>query len=338
MPPPPIVPTQSSPEASWYTVEGEKFGPPGGRRRQEVGKLGAGRVELIQPIAGGHPQQPIRPAGHIGEAEGRAGVGRAGLADGIKAGHLLGAQIETGQIVGKQPDHALRLVDKDAPDPRQAAAVALERVVGELLGLRVEAAQPGLAPRADLHPQIPGLIDRQPGQTRVGEGAGVGRVRQIAGEVARGRVEAVQPAVGRGDPEPAGRVLGQRADLVAADGVGVLGIVLVGDEAVAVVADQAFVGAKPHEAAAGLHHRGDLVAGQAVVDRQVAEAQGGPLVELLPGGRHGALGQRNSRRRSKGHKAKADQDKQCQDAQAYTVVAVHRRDPTLREKAVTGPS
>jgi hypothetical protein len=100
-------------------------------------------------------------------------------------------------------------------------------------------------------------------------------------------VESIHPVVG-GDPQIAVVVFQQILNEVGAQAARVVRVVLVHDEAVAVIAIEAVPGGKPHESAPVLQNVDDVALRQAVVGREMSELQvRDPDVTVLDGDTRG---------------------------------------------------
>ena len=85
-----------------------------------------------------------------------------------------------------------------------------------------------------------------------------------ARELLCARIEAIQPAAPRADPDVAITIFHQRVDGVVTERNGIVGIVFVDGEGVTVVTIEAVLRADPHEAAAVLQKSQSRVLRQAV--------------------------------------------------------------------------
>jgi hypothetical protein len=96
------------------------------------------------------------------------------------------------------------------------------------------------------------------------------------GESVGAAAPARQAAIGNGDPQIVMRILGDRLDEVARQAVGGFAPVTVAKEPMAIVADQAVLGAEPDEPLTVLQRDLDRALGEPVGARQVLEHGGEP--------------------------------------------------------------
>ena len=161
-------------------------------------------------------------------------------------------------------------VHEQGPDLIAGEAVRVIRRREERLerGVRpvgVGAGQPEEAAAVRADPQVPARVPSDGGDV---EPCGL----RIPDDGAGDRVEAVQPARERADPDTSVAIFEEGGDVAARERRGVEGVVAEDDERVPVVAVEPVLRPDPHEPLAVLEEGVDGVLREPIFDRQVAEA------------------------------------------------------------------
>ena len=165
-----------------------------------------------------------------------------------------------------KPDLAMPILYHLA-DPSNKVAIAVISIVSKCSGRWIELVETavfGAKPKRTAT-VLGDALDRGATET-----IGIAGVMKVAGTAFGFRVEFVHPGVG-GDPQIAVIVLHQVLQKVGAQAAGVVGVVFVYDEGVAVIAIEAVPGGKPHEAPPVLQNGNDIALREAIVGGEVGE-------------------------------------------------------------------
>jgi hypothetical protein len=170
--------------------------------------------------------------------------------------------------LANKPDFSLS-IRNDLSDPANKLASAVIAVMSKCSGpwiKLVEAAGFGAKPKTAA------IVSGNARNVSAGNTIRVLGIMKIAGKAFNSRVESVHPSVG-GDPQIAVIIFHQRLNKIGTLASGVVGVVLVHDEGITVIAIEAISRGKPHEAAAILQNGSYIALRQAIVRGQVRELE-----------------------------------------------------------------
>ncbi len=170
--------------------------------------------------------------------------------------------------LANKPDLAMPILDHLA-DPPNKVSIAVISIVSKCSSCwieLVEAAVFGAKPERTAA-VLGDALDRGATET-----IGIVGDMKVAGTAFGFRVEFVHPGVG-GDPQIAVIVLHKVLQKVGDQAAGVVGVVFVYDEGVAVIAIEAVPGGKPHQAPAVLQDGNDIALREAIVGGEVSESE-----------------------------------------------------------------
>jgi len=121
------------------------------------------------------------------------------------------------------------------------------------------------------YPEIAGLVHRYTVDKIVGKTVGLTRIMAKVQKAIFILVQTVDPPTPGTDPDIALGILGERSDVIIGQAGGVLRVIAVNRELVAIPAVEAILGSKPEESGPILEDTGDIALGQAAIRTEMGE-------------------------------------------------------------------